>query len=179
MLQLSFKFSPLTPQTLHMDRYILFMARKNATMYFLKRTFLTGISRGIVKHSGNLCRTVGISASQTGEIHLEVLQITHLGKEKVLQFQTNLVFKTSNFFSSQLILLFTCTPCARLLQQPQFFTSPAFIPCDFAHVSLKRQSPFLHSQKQVLWLIEWGKNDSVPEMLLWEKYLWAGWMNGP
>lgn len=58
-------------------------------MCSLKRTFLTGISRRIVKHSGNLYRTVGISASQTEEIYLEVLQITHLGEEKALQFQTN------------------------------------------------------------------------------------------
>lgn len=55
-----------------------------------QKNFSAGISRGIVKHSGNLCRTVGISASQTGKIHLEVLQITHLGEEKVLQYQTNL-----------------------------------------------------------------------------------------
>lgn len=52
-----------------------------------KRTFLTGISREIVKHSDNLCKIVGISASQIGEIHLEVLQSTHL-EEKVLQLQT-------------------------------------------------------------------------------------------
>lgn len=95
MLPLSCKFSSLTPQTLHMGRCILFMARKNATMCSLKRTFLTGISREIVKHSGNLYSTVGISVSQTGEIHLEVLQITHL-EERVLQFQPY-SFQTKKF----------------------------------------------------------------------------------
>lgn len=72
MLPLSCKFSSLTPQTLHMDVFCLWQG-KNATMCSFKRTFLTGISRGIVKHSGNLCGSVGISASQTGEIHLESL----------------------------------------------------------------------------------------------------------
>lgn len=57
-------------------------------MCSLQRTFLTGILREIVKHSSNLCGTVGISASQTGEIYLEVLQISPLGERKVLQFQT-------------------------------------------------------------------------------------------
>lgn len=44
-----------------MDRYVLFMARKMPPCAPSKELFLTGISRRIVKHSGNLGRTVGMS----------------------------------------------------------------------------------------------------------------------
>lgn len=109
-------------------------------MCSLKRTFLTGISRGIVKHSGNLCGTVGISDSQTGEIHLEVLQITHLREENVLQFRTNLFFKTSIFFTSQFILTFLCAPCDGPGSLPHLDSH--LLSSDFALLSLKRQNPF-------------------------------------
>lgn len=125
MLPLSCKFSSLTPQTLHMGRYILFMASKNATMCSLKRTFLTGISRGIVKHSGNLCRTVGISASQTGEIHSELLQITHLREENILNSKQIYSFQNKQLFYFPIYCLISTHPYCYIIVMVPILSLPS------------------------------------------------------
>lgn len=70
-----------------MDRYILFMARKNATMCSLKRIFWQVFQEKLWNILTICVELLAFLLPQTGEIHLDASQITHLAA-KGLEFHT-------------------------------------------------------------------------------------------